>query len=429
MNDLKQRPVARKLNLKNKKQNTATGNTKNFFVAFFLSLILICVSTFVFYFFGGKSIVSKYFSPSGEKILTRNDFNLPFSPRRQNILVMGVDPNIGSDDPFKGARSDTIILVSIAPYGKSVNAISIPRDSKVYFAQSDTVDKINHTFAKGGAKLTVKTVEQTLGVKINHYLVISNKGIREVVDAMGGLPIYVEKNMVYHDSTSGLNINLTKGEHVLNGVQAEGYLRFRKDALGDIGRVQRQQWFLRAVAQKAKDPSFITKIPDLLKILPKYVQTDMSFYDLSQYAALAKNINLNTFEVATLPGSPSRKGYISYWILDADKTQEVINKLVYREKPQTTEFIPNKAGILYAPSRENEAQQLKSLLEQDSYEVIIQQRRGLGHNQIALHNSDVTSEMINALKVKIPQLEGYQSVYDATGFNKANKDFTIVLAD
>jgi len=429
MNDLEQRPQARKLNFKTKNKEVYKGNTRSFFVAFFISLILILICSYVFYLFGGKAIIAKYFSPEGEKIVIRNNFTLPFSPQSQNLLVMGVDPSVGVKDPFKGARSDTIILVSIAPYGKSINAISIPRDSKVYFAGSDTVDKINHTFAKGGAKLTVKTVEQTLGVKISHYIVISNKGIREMVDAMGGLPIYVEKDMYYKDNTSGLSINLKKGDQVLTGSQAEGYLRFRKDSLGDIGRVQRQQWFLRAVAKKFKDPATLTKLPELLKILPKYIQTDMSVYELSQYAALAKSIDLGAFEVATLPGSPSKKGQVSYWILNPDKTQDVINKLVYREESPATEVLPNQAGILYVPAREEEAKQLKALLEQDGYEVVIQQRRGLGHNQISLHNSKVSAEMLNAIKGKITQIQDFPSVYDATGFNKANKDFTIVLAE
>ena len=105
------------------------------------------------------------------------DFSFNFSPRRQNILLMGVDIVTNSENPFKGNRSDTMLLISIAPYGKNVNVISIPRDSKVYLAGKNKADKINHAFAFGGAKLAVRTVEETFGVKINNYLAISNAGI------------------------------------------------------------------------------------------------------------------------------------------------------------------------------------------------------------------------------------------------------------
>ena len=73
--------------------------------------------------------------------------------------------------------------------------------------------------------------------------------------------------------------------------QAVEYLRFRHDALGDIGRTQRQQWLLRSLLTKMKQPSTITKIPDIISVAKKYVKTDMSFYEMSQYAALTKHID------------------------------------------------------------------------------------------------------------------------------------------
>ena len=77
---------------------------------------------------------------------------------------MGVDSSTNENNPFKGNRSDTMLLVSIAPYGKNINVISIPRDSKVYIADRSKPDKINHAFAFGGPDLSVKTVEDTFGV-------------------------------------------------------------------------------------------------------------------------------------------------------------------------------------------------------------------------------------------------------------------------
>ncbi len=357
----------------------------------------------------------------------RVEFNLPFSPRRQNILFMGVDVVSNAQDPFKGNRSDTMLLISIAPYGKDINIISIPRDSKVYIANRNKPDKINHAFAYGGPDLSVKTVEETFGVRIDHYIALSNEGLIKFIDTIGGLPIYIEKDMYYHDSTAGLHIELTQGEHVLNGEQTEGYLRFRKDALGDIGRIRRQQWFFNALMARLKEPSVLVKLPEVLKVMPKYIKTDLSVYELSQYAAMVKSIDTSSIQVATLPGTPSTKGIVSYWILDPDKTQEIINKLVYRDKSAPlTEAL--SVGILYTPSREAVARELKMHLEQSGAIVKMQNRSRLTHDHIAIHNLDVSGDTIDSLKKTIPEMKEKQTVYDPVGFNKAAKDFTVVLA-
>ena len=79
---------------------------------------------------------------------TALDLPFNFSPKRQNILLLGVDAtNSNPENPFKGNRSDTMLLISIAPYGKNINVISVPRDSKVYLAGKNRTDKINHAFA------------------------------------------------------------------------------------------------------------------------------------------------------------------------------------------------------------------------------------------------------------------------------------------
>ena len=120
--------------------------------------------------------------------------------------------------------------------------------------------------------------------------------------------------MHYNDYSGHLFINFSKGNHHLTGQEAVEYLRFRHDALGDIGRTQRQQWLLRSLLTKLKQPSTITKIPDIISVAKKYVKTDMSFYEMSQYAALAKHIDMDKIEKEMLPGAQNKKVYISYCI-------------------------------------------------------------------------------------------------------------------
>lgn len=358
----------------------------------------------------------------------RNSFEVPFTPRRQNILLLGVDSNGQGTDMWEGTRSDTIIIVNIDPKTHSVKAISIPRDSKVYLADNKGVQKINSAHAIGGVNLVKKTLKETFGIKIDKYIIVHDEAVEKVIDALGGLPIYVEKRMYYHDYSGNLHIDLQKGDTVLNGKQAVGYLRYRKDGLGDIGRTQRQQWFMKSLFEKLHSPQTITKIPEVLNVLNTYVKTDMSFYELSQYAAMSRSIDKNKIEIATLPGAPNQKGYISYWILDPVKTQEVINRMIYRDKP-TLNGAKFKGGIMYSPKREADAEALKEKLNEQGYEVNMLKITHLSHSKFVANKNAVTIEFYNWLEKKIPELQDLQFIYDPTEMFSVGSDFTIVMAE
>lgn len=357
----------------------------------------------------------------------RSEFSLPFMPRKQNILLLGVDSNGSHTDPWAGTRSDTIVLLNVDPKTRSVNAISIPRDSKVYLPEEFGVQKINAAHALGGVKLTKQTVEETLGVKVDRYIIVSDQAVEKLVDALGGVPIYVEKNMHYNDYSGNLHVNLSKGENILDGRNAVGYLRFRHDALGDIGRTQRQQWFLRGLLSKIQTPQAIPKIPAVLNVASTYVKTDLSLYEMSQYAAMAKSFDISKIEVATLPGGPNRKGSTSYWILDPEKTQEVVNRLVYRDR-QESDPKNFTAGIMYSSDKEQEAMQIKAQLIELGFKVNCIGRGHLPHSQFVATSSAVSNEFFNWLKKRIPGIKDDQFVYDPNGFYCNNSDFTIIVA-
>lgn len=404
-----------------KRRRPKKGN--NFFKFFILFVLL----------FGGvlylikSDFISNFNLAEEAKQHNTLDFKFNFSPRRQNILLMGVDASENPATPFKGTRSDTMLLISIAPYGKNINVISIPRDSKVYIAGKNKADKINHAFAFGGAKLTVRTVEESFGVKINNYVAISNAGVVKLIDTLGGLPIYIEKSMKYDDYSAKLHINLKQGNHVLSGKETEGYLRFRHDSYGDIGRIRRQQWFFNALIARLKDPTVIIKLPELLKIMPEYIQTDLSGYELAKYVGMAKNVDSSSIQIATIPGAPSTKGIISYWIVDPIKTQELIDTMIYRNKTnlQNSEV---SVGILYAPSVEEQANALKETLEAQGLQVKAQTNSSLSKDYIALHNLKVTGDFVNDLKKIIPEIKDKHTIYDPIGINRTGKDMTIVLS-
>lgn len=359
---------------------------------------------------------------------TQKNFEVPFSPKKQNILILGVDSNGKDTDMWEGTRSDTILVVNIDPKSHSVKAISIPRDSKVYLPDNKGIQKINSAHALGGINLVKKTLRESFGIKIDKYVIIHDEAVEKIVDALGGLPIYVEKRMYYKDHTAKLYIDLQKGNTVLNGKQAVGYLRFRNDGLGDIGRTHRQQWFMKSLFEKFHSPQVITKIPEVLNVANNYIKTDMSFYELSQYANMARSLDKNKIEIATLPGAPNQKGYISYWILDAAKTQEVINRMIYRDKP-VIDDVKFKAGIMYSPKRESDAELMKEKLNELGFEVNMLKITHLSHTRFVANKNVVTLDFFNYMQKKMPELNDMQFIYDPTEMFSVGSDFTIVLAE
>lgn len=379
--------------------------------------------------FGKDSAITKLISKTsqGNAYKQKAEFSLPFGPRKQNILLLGVDASENPDDLWTGTRTDTIILVNIDPKSKSVNAISIPRDSKVYLPEGHGIQKINAAHAIGGVGMTIQTVEKTLGVRVDRYLMVHDSAVQAIVEALGGVDVYVEKPMHYNDYAGHLHINLDKGVQRLSPTEAVGYLRFRHDPLGDIGRTQRQQWFLRGLLNELQKPETISKIPDIISITHKYVKTNMSLYELSQYAALTKHIDMDKIEVATLPGAPNKKGYISYWIIDPEKSQQVINRLIYREKIQPDANKVLTAGLMYSQSKSSEAQALKSELEAAGINVSCTGNIAKTHTQFIAHSPSVTVEYYNFLKKKVPSVQGFQFVYEPVNYFCGETDFTILL--
>jgi LCP family protein required for cell wall assembly len=135
-------------------------------------------------------------------------------------------------------RSDTIEVVQWDNARHHARILGVPRDIPITLPHIGTT-KLVDAYATGGAGRARALVVRLLDIPIAHYIVFSLPAMRSVVDLLGGVPIDVEKRMVYTDRRQGLVINLYPGPQVLNGSRAEEYLRFRHDAEGDIGRIQR----------------------------------------------------------------------------------------------------------------------------------------------------------------------------------------------
>ncbi len=421
--------------LKAEKEDTSNfAKTLFGIVIVFCAIILVLLiasenKTSIVQTFGEDSFITKFLliMPQSSENKHRVSFAMPFTQKRQNILLVGVDDNGSKTDPWRGSRTDTIIILNIDPHSKSINAISVPRDSKVYLPGDYGIQKINSAHAIGGIDMTKKTLEKTLGIRINHYVMVHDSAVSKIVDAIGGVPIYVEKNMFYNDYSGNLHVNLSKGLNILDGYNAVGYLRFRKDGLGDIGRTQRQQFFLKALIEKLQTPQTLAKLPEILDAITTYVKTDMSFYEISHFASLAKNLDPEKIVFATLPGAPNKHGYISYWILDPEKTQNMVNKMIYRDNFVDNNKIYN-VGIRYSNSVEKSANNLKLEIEELGYNVNCFGPSKLPHSQFIAHDISVSNDFLNWLKRKAPELNKIQFVYNPDKAYCMSSDITILLA-
>lgn len=422
------RPVRRR-KAKSVFRKTLTIMTIIFFISLFAILLFADNQDLINEKLGNNKFITNLLTKldMGNSSKVKPEFSLPFGPRRQNILLLGVDSNGADSDFWVGTRTDTIILLNIDPRTKTVNAISIPRDSKVYLPKGMGIQKINAAHAIGGVGMTIKTVEDTLGVRVDKYIMFHDEGVRAVVKALGGVDIYVEKSMNYDDYAGKLHIHFKKGNHHLTENDVVEYLRFRHDATGDIGRTKRQQWFLRGLLADLKKPETITKIPQIVSAMSKYVKTDLSPYELTQYAGLAKSFDMDNIEIAMLPGSPNKHGVISYWILDPERTQEVVNRLIYREK-NVSKKESYTASILSSVEHRQEAESLKKALEADGIRVICSGTSNSTHSQFIAHSKYVTVDYYAELKKEVPEVKSRQFVYEPGTFMCADTDFTVVVA-
>jgi LCP family protein required for cell wall assembly len=355
--------------------------------------------------------------------------HINFFNKRETILLLGADSNGIDTDPFKGTRTDTIMLINIDYFSNTANIVSIPRDSKVYIADGHGVDKINAAHAMGGPELTIKTIEEMFGIRINHYIVVNTKGIKEIVNAVGGVPVNVEKRMHYTDRTSGLYVNLKPGYQVLDGNHAEQYLRFRHDAISDIGRMDRQRLFVKGLISRLQDPFIIPKLPQVIDIAGKYVKTDLNLLDLSKYAGMAKQINIEESEIATLPGHPSHSLSISYWILEPDKVQDIIDKLIFREEfvnPNPTK--PISVSLLYNPAKRAEIQTIKEKLGEKNFVVSCMRTTQKTNSEIIEHSKYVSTGMLRNIKKIMPELNDTHYKFDPDNYLCGESDLTVVLS-
>lgn len=270
---------------------------------------------------------------SQDEAIAYSRLRLPELSRPVNILVLGTKVLTSDiDDPIQKERqqslgyhalvdsfdglSDTMLLLRFDPEKKNLAVLSIPRDTQVYL-EGYGLRKINEANSHGGPALAAQTVSRLLGeITIDRYVRVNVQGVEKLIDALGGVTVYVPKDMKYQDDSQHLYINLKQGRQHLDGTEAVQFLRFRYDAYGDIGRVQRQQMLMRAMVEQALNPQVLLKIPDILAILQSHLDTNLTVEELVALAGFASQTKRSDMNLLMLPGSFSGNGKheVSYWL-------------------------------------------------------------------------------------------------------------------
>ena len=258
--------------------------------------------------------------------------------RPVNILLLGIDrvPEAAANSPkiFNG-RSDTILLLHLDSRDKSINLLSIPRDTKVEIP-GIRFSKINEANARGGAALATRLVSNMLNnATIERYARVSSNAFRELVDLLGGVEVFVPRAMSYKDTAQKLKINLAQGWQTLNGEQAEQFARFRNDGLGDIGRIQRQQSLIQSMRNRLASPSVVVRLPQIVRLMQKYVDTNLNFEEILTIANFGLQLERDNFKMVMLPGrSSSEQGDLrSYWILDVAGRDRIMTQYFKQSVP------------------------------------------------------------------------------------------------
>ena len=299
------------------KQQRKSRHRYTWIVAVLALLVAILAGAVSFWWFGGRLS-----SPRAAMKRTPETENYIMPPNKLNILIMGVDDRPKEDDP---GRSDTLMVMTLDTESKEASIISVPRDTRVR-VKGLGWDKINHAYLIGKHPLTRQTTENFLGIPMDYYVKINLDNFGRIVDAIGGVTIDVEKRMQYEDTWDHYVIDLKPGVQRLDGRTALQYVRYR-DEEGDIGRVARQQKFIKAVIAEVSSPAIILKAPSLIREVFASLDTDLPISLMFGIARKMKDGLSGGFHTHMVEGLPYYINDISYWVPDIMKMRKMVAEM------------------------------------------------------------------------------------------------------
>jgi len=239
-----------------------------------------------------------------------------------NILVVGIDKASSINGPPRPGpwRADVIILIQVDPGHEQVNLISIPRDTRTNIPGHGT-EKIAHAHAYGAMPLTVNTVEELLGIRVDHYMSLDYATFARMVDILGGIEIDVPKEAFTN------HMHFMPGKQLMNGQQAYEYIHSRDEPQADIARIDRQQLFLRTLLETVREQAGGLDLAQMYLEYRKSSEITLSVKDVLKLAMFARDLKADSLQMQTLPGKPEYIDGISYWIADPQVLQTLQQRL------------------------------------------------------------------------------------------------------
>jgi len=225
----------------------------------------------------------------------------------RRIVVMGTDH----------VSTNTDVMMTVRLQDGRTELTQVPRDTYIDSAQYGVM-KANALYSSGGPEMVKQELSRLLNARVDRYLVLNLNAVQRLADALGGVEVDVPKRLYYVDNSQGLTIDLYPGRQLLKGAELEGFLRFRHDELGDIGRMERQKLVLAEVFRKLANPAVVTQLPQLMSIAGSDLRTDLSPLDMGRLITAMATTKLSSNR---LDGAPYWHDNLSYWMPDisADK--------------------------------------------------------------------------------------------------------------
>lgn len=309
---------------KKKKKNIYQKLTTFFIVIFAIGVVLWTSIYAVNRVIGEDSLATQAGS-NDSKVSTKKKSEI-------NALIVGTNQNL----------TDTMMYVNYNVETGKVAMMSIPRDT--YITNEYCVGhKLNSLYRGKNTQAFVEQIEELIGVDIDYYLIFDSKMLIDIVDKVGGVEVDVPVRMKYDDPTQNLHIDLKKGTQVLNGKQAEQFVRYRKGndgsgyARGDLQRTEVQQQFIKNFISTVLSAKNLTKIPDLINVALDNTDTNITAREALKYSTDVMKIDTFNISSCTAPGEAKYINNISYFVMDKEKTKELVkNKLVDNSSEETT---------------------------------------------------------------------------------------------
>ncbi|MCL2747404.1 MAG: LCP family protein [Oscillospiraceae bacterium] len=225
-----------------------------------------------------------------------------------------------------GYHTDVLMVAALDADNKTLNIMSIPRDTQVPVARS--TKKVNSAWLFGEIDQLRDELSTVIGFIPDYYVVIDLDGFVALVDEIGGVDFDVPQNMNYEDPEQGLFIHLQKGPQKLYGDQAIQLVRFRRYREGDIKRVEVTQNFLKETVKQTLNVNNLVRVPALAKIVRENVKTDLSLTALIELGEHLMNLDNDNIVFHTLPGDYAMYKKQAYWLVFPDKALALINETI-----------------------------------------------------------------------------------------------------